>query len=102
MAKVHVNVGPADASDTKTVFQNPGQHPLPPGAGQPLSTQASGKGQVNSGQVNSSGSIPGLVFNNPASSRGTCSPQGNFSGKPATRTFRLFLELKSAQGESAR
>ena len=61
MSEVYVNVGP-----TKIVLHNPDQHPLPQGAGQAARTQASGEGQVISGQVNVSGSIPDTVFNNPA------------------------------------
>jgi len=58
MAEVHVNVGPNDKSGTQIVFHNPGQHPLPVGAGQTV-TQTSGK---------TSGQVPGssVVVNNPA------------------------------------
>ncbi len=58
MADVHVNVGPIDKSGSQIVFHNPGQHPLPAGAGLPV-TQTSGK---------TSGQVPGssVVVNNPA------------------------------------
>jgi len=58
MADVHTNVGPIDKSGSQIVFNNPGQHPLPPGAGQAV-TQTNGK---------TSGQVPGssVVVNNPA------------------------------------
>ena len=57
MAEVHVNVGPNDKSGTQIVFHNPGQHPLPPGAGQPVQKDATG--------THVSGQVPGtsVVFN---------------------------------------
>jgi hypothetical protein len=41
---------------------NPGQHPLAPGAGQPVIKT----GTSVSGQVNASGLIPGPILRNPA------------------------------------
>jgi hypothetical protein len=64
MAEVHVNVGPNDKSGTQIVFHNPGQHPLPAGAGQTVTQtkDVTGKPTATSGQVPNST----VVFNSPA------------------------------------
>jgi hypothetical protein len=66
MPEIHVLIGPNDKSGTQIVFHNPGQHPLPPSAGKPVTTTiASGPaahGTVNNGSSNAAQ----VVFDNPA------------------------------------
>jgi hypothetical protein len=61
MAEVHTNIT-IDNSGSKVVFHNPGQHPLPAGAGQPITTvKTSGSTSVQGQVPNSS-----VVISNPA------------------------------------
>lgn len=61
MAEVHTTIsGPKN--EVTVVFHQPGQHPLPAGAGQPVTKT----GAAISGQVNANSSTPGPVFQNPA------------------------------------
>ena len=55
MAEVHVTTAGVTA-------HNPGQHPLAPGAGQPVTKT----GTAVSGQVNVGSTNPGPVFRNPS------------------------------------
>jgi hypothetical protein len=64
MAEVHLTPVP----NTTVVFHQPGQHPLAPGAGQPIVATGSvlNKTAAVHGQVNAGGPIPGPTFHNPA------------------------------------
>jgi hypothetical protein len=57
MAEVHVTLKNPDV-----VFHNPAQHPLPPGAGQPVAQAKDASGKV----IKTSGTTSGVVHNNPA------------------------------------
>jgi hypothetical protein len=68
MAEIHVTLT-TDKSGNSFTVHNPGQHPLAPGAGQPVVAAAKAVGNPNGvahGQINASGSIPGPTFHNPA------------------------------------
>ena len=58
MSEIHLQPVPG----TSVVAHNPGQHPLPVGAGQPVTKT----GAAISGQVNVGSGTPGPVFRNPA------------------------------------
>jgi hypothetical protein len=50
-----------DKSGNFLVFHNPAQHPLPPGAGQPITQTKDTSGKV----ITTSGTVAGVVHNNP-------------------------------------
>jgi len=61
MSEVHTTIT-GSKNEATVVFHNPAQHPLPAGAGQPVTKI----GTAVSGQVNVGSSNPGPVFRNPA------------------------------------
>lgn len=64
MAEVHLSVV-SDNSGSRVVFHNPGQHPLPANAGQPIVAATKTPGNPNG---NVQGQVPGssIVISNPA------------------------------------
>ena len=61
MAEVHTTIsGPKN--EVTVVFHQPGQHPLPAGAGQPVTVTGTGSNKAVSGQVTNSS----VVVRNPA------------------------------------
>lgn len=59
----------SDNSGNQVKFRNPANHPLPTSAGQAVTASTKSAGQPNAvvhGQVNSTGTVRGPVFDNPA------------------------------------
>jgi len=65
MPEIHVLIGPNDKSGTQIVFHNPGQHPLPPSAGKPVTVTGNATtGTAAHGTV--ANNVSPVVFDNPA------------------------------------